>query len=93
MSHYSALVVLAFTAALQTSAVLAQGTPPQVRFEVAPKIGEMVPDLTVVDDAIRVDHQLAVWSSSHCLVKDVVHRVGQPVHTRTQYTLRFFNMH
>ena len=35
---------------LQTSLVVAQGTPPQVRFaEDAPKVGDLVPDLTLVD--------------------------------------------
>ncbi len=36
---------------LQTSLVVAQGTPPQVRFaEDAPKVGDLIPDLTLVDD-------------------------------------------
>ena len=32
------------------SVAFAQGTPPDVRFELAPKIGDMIPDLTLVDD-------------------------------------------
>ena len=36
---------------LLTSLVVAQGTPPQVRFaEDAPKVGDLIPDLTLVDD-------------------------------------------
>ena len=32
------------------SLAFAQGTPPQARFEAAPKLGEMVPNLTLFDD-------------------------------------------
>jgi cytochrome oxidase Cu insertion factor (SCO1/SenC/PrrC family) len=51
----SASFALVLAAFLQTSLVVAQGmppqvTPPQVRFESAPKVGDMVPDLTIVDD-------------------------------------------
>ncbi len=46
----SASLVLILAALLQTSVVVAQGTPPQVRFESAPQVGDMIPDLTIVDD-------------------------------------------
>jgi hypothetical protein len=51
----SASIALILAAFLQTSVVAAQGMPPQVtapqvRFESAPKVGDMVPDLTIVDD-------------------------------------------
>jgi len=47
----SASLVLILAALLQTSVVVAQGTPPQVRFEsAAAQVGELIPDLTVVDD-------------------------------------------
>ena len=45
----SASFALVLAAFLQTSVVAAQ-VPPQVRFESAPKVGDMVPDLTIVDD-------------------------------------------
>ncbi len=50
MHRHIALATLAIAGIFQTSLVAAQGTPPQVRFESAPKVGEMVPDLTIVDD-------------------------------------------
>ncbi len=46
----SASLVLILAALPQTSVAAAQGTPPQVRFESAPQVGDMVPDLTIVDD-------------------------------------------
>ena len=46
----SASLVLILAALLQTGVAAAQGTPPQVRFESAPQVGDMVPDLTIVDD-------------------------------------------
>ncbi len=46
----SASLLLIVAALLQTGVVAAQGTPPQVRFESAPQVGDMVPDLTIVDD-------------------------------------------
>ncbi len=46
----SASLLLIVAALLHTGVVVAQGTPPQVRFESAPKVGDMVPDLTIVDD-------------------------------------------
>ncbi len=41
--------------ACPVSLVLAQGPllPPDVRFENGPKVGEMVPDVTIVDDQGR----------------------------------------
>ena len=46
----TASLLLIVAALLQMSVVAAQGTPPQVRFESAPQVGDMVPDLTIVDD-------------------------------------------
>jgi len=51
----SASLTLILGALLQTSLVAAQGmppqvTPPQVRFESAPQVGDLIPDLTIVDD-------------------------------------------
>jgi cytochrome oxidase Cu insertion factor (SCO1/SenC/PrrC family) len=45
----SASFALVLAAFLQTSVVAAQVSP-QIRFESAPKVGDMVPDLTIVDD-------------------------------------------
>ncbi len=44
-------LLLVLVGLVQTSLVVAQGTPPQVRFaEDGPKIGDLIPDLTIVDD-------------------------------------------
>ena len=50
MPFRSAVVFMVGSAILPASLAFAQGTPPQARFEAAPKLGEMVPDLTLVDD-------------------------------------------
>ena len=51
MHPRTAPLFLLLAGLLQMSLVAAQGTPPQVRFEAeAPKIGDLVPDLTIVDD-------------------------------------------
>jgi hypothetical protein len=46
----SASLALVLTALLQTGAAVGQVTPPQVRFESAPQVGDLIPDLTIVDD-------------------------------------------
>ena len=44
-------LLLVLAGLLQTSLVVAQGTPPQIRFaEDGPKVGDLIPDLTLVDD-------------------------------------------
>ena len=50
MSHRPAYLLLIGAAIFHTNFALAQGTPPEARFASAPKIGEMIPDLTLVDD-------------------------------------------
>ena len=50
MSHRLAYLLLIGATILQTNLVLAQGIPPEGRFEAAPKIGEIIPDLTLIDD-------------------------------------------
>ena len=46
------LLLLVVLAAIPMNSILAQGAllPPDVRFENGPKIGDRVPDLTIVDD-------------------------------------------
>ena len=46
------LLLLVVLAAAPVNSILAQGAllPPDVRFENGPKIGDRVPDLTIVDD-------------------------------------------
>ncbi len=47
----TASLFLILAGIVQTSLVVAQGTAPQVRFEsAAAQVGELIPDLTVVDD-------------------------------------------
>ena len=58
MNHRSVCALALVTALLQAHVVQAQGrigpgspaVSPNVRFESAPQLGEMVPDLTIVDD-------------------------------------------
>ena len=50
MSRHPVFLLLVGAAFLHTTLALTQVTPPQVRFEFAPKLGEMIPDLTIVDD-------------------------------------------
>ena len=59
MSHRSVYVLVFLTALLQTTFAQAQGgrlgagspaVAPDARFEEAPQLGEMIPDLTLVDD-------------------------------------------
>ena len=55
MNRRSASLFLVFAGILiagisQPSFAVAQGTPPEIRFAVAPQIGELVPDLEIVDD-------------------------------------------
>lgn len=51
MHPRTASLFLILAGIMQTSLVVAQGTPPQVRFESATaQVGELIPDLTVVDD-------------------------------------------
>ncbi len=50
MTFRPAVLVLIGATMLPASVAFAQGTPPDVRFELAPKIGDMIPDLTLVDD-------------------------------------------
>ena len=50
MRRYLTALVMLLTGILASSHVVAQNLPPQVRFEQAPQIGEMIPDLTIVDD-------------------------------------------
>ncbi len=47
--------LLAALAVFPMNSILAQGAllPPDVRFENGPKVGEMVPDVTIVDDQGR----------------------------------------
>ena len=49
------LFLLAALAVFPINSILAQGAllPPDVRFENGPKVGEMVPDVTIVDDQGR----------------------------------------
>ncbi len=49
------LLLLAALAVSPMNSILAQGAllPPDVRFENGPKVGEMVPDVTIVDDQGR----------------------------------------
>ena len=49
------LFLLAALAVLPMNLIQAQGVllPPDVRFENGPKVGEMVPDVTIVDDQGR----------------------------------------
>ncbi len=49
------LFLLAALAVFPMNSILAQGAllPPDVRFENGPKVGEMVPDVTIVDDQGR----------------------------------------
>jgi len=46
------LLLLVVLAAAPVNSILAQGAllPPDVRFENGPKVGDRVPDLTIVDD-------------------------------------------
>ncbi len=46
------LLLLVVLAAAPVNSILAQGAllPPDVRFENGPKVGDSVPDLTIVDD-------------------------------------------
>ena len=46
------LLLLLVLAAIPVNLILAQGAllPPDVRFENGPKVGDRVPDLTIVDD-------------------------------------------
>ena len=46
------LLLLLVLAAAPVNSILAQGAllPPDVRFENGPKVGDRVPDLTIVDD-------------------------------------------
>jgi cytochrome oxidase Cu insertion factor (SCO1/SenC/PrrC family) len=47
----TASLFLILAGIMQTGLAVAQGTPPQVRFESAvAQVGELIPDLTVVDD-------------------------------------------
>ena len=51
MLSRTAPLFLILAGLLHASLVVAQGTPPQVRFEsAAVQVGELIPDLTVVDD-------------------------------------------
>ena len=51
MHSRTAPLLLILAGLLQTGLVAAQGTPPQVRFETAAaQVGELIPDLTIVDD-------------------------------------------
>ena len=51
MHSRTAPLLLILAGLLQTGLVVAQGTPPQVRFETAAaQVGELIPDLTIVDD-------------------------------------------
>ncbi len=49
------LLFLVVLAATPVNTILAQGAllPPDVRFENGPKVGERVPDVTIVDDQGR----------------------------------------
>ena len=49
------LFLLAALVVFPMNSILAQGAllPPDVRFENGPKVGEMVPDVTIVDDQGR----------------------------------------
>ncbi len=49
------LVLLVLLAAAPVNSILAQGPllPPDVRFQNGPKVGERVPDVTIVDDQGR----------------------------------------
>ncbi len=49
------VILLAALAVFPMNSILAQGAllPPDVRFENGPKVGEMVPDVTIVDDQGR----------------------------------------
>jgi cytochrome oxidase Cu insertion factor (SCO1/SenC/PrrC family) len=49
------LFLLAALAVFPMNSILAQGAllPPDVRFENGPKVGELVPDVTIVDDQGR----------------------------------------
>ena len=59
MNHRSVYLLIFLTALLQSTFAQAQGgrlgadspaVPPDVRFQEAPQLGEMIPDLTLVDD-------------------------------------------
>ncbi len=50
MHPRTASLFLVLAGIMQTSLVVAQGTPPDVRFETAPQVGDLIPDLTIVDD-------------------------------------------
>ncbi len=49
------LLLLVVLAAAPVNSILAQGAlvPPDVRFQNGPKVGERVPDVTIVDDQGR----------------------------------------
>jgi hypothetical protein len=49
------LLLVVVLAAIPATSILAQGPllPPDVRFENGPKVGELVPDVTIVDDQGR----------------------------------------
>jgi cytochrome oxidase Cu insertion factor (SCO1/SenC/PrrC family) len=49
---FKRMLPLALLALAPVTLVLAQGPllPPDVRFESGPKVGELVPDVTIVDD-------------------------------------------
>ncbi len=49
------VILLAALAVFPMNSIQAQGAllPPDVRFENGPKVGEMVPDVTIVDDQGR----------------------------------------
>lgn len=50
MPRYLTSFFVFITGIVPASLVLAQSMPPQVRFEQAPQIGEMIPDLVLVDE-------------------------------------------
>ena len=56
MNYRFVYVLLALTSVIQSAPVMAQpggmgvAVPPDVRFADAPQLGEMIPDLTIVDD-------------------------------------------
>ena len=50
MTYRSAVLFVIGTAILPVNFLIAQIIMPQARFQSAPKIGEMIPDLTLVND-------------------------------------------
>ncbi len=62
-------------------------------FHVGSECVRIAPRASRDDHGVRIEHQLAVWSSAHRLVVDVVHGVGEPPDAGAQTALRLDHVH